>query len=62
MSLNENQVKDIELLAKKLKVNILRYKTVLIKEKKWKYLLPKNRSYSRYNTLIQKNYCNKPKE
>jgi hypothetical protein len=62
MSLNENQIKDIELLAKKLKVDILRYKTVLIKEDRWKYLNPINPEFSRYNKSNITNICLKPKE
>jgi hypothetical protein len=62
MSHNEKQIKNIEMLAKKLKIDILRLKTVLIKEKKWDYLLPKNEKYSRYKNNLNLNYCNKPKE
>ncbi len=58
---NEWQIEDIMKLAKELKVDLLRYKTVLIKDKKWEYLLPSNKKYSRYtNTSVK--YCNKPKE
>lgn len=61
MSLNEHQIENIEILAKKIWVNILRYKTVLIKEKKWNYLIPKNDSYSRYIPTNKIN-CNKAQE
>ena len=61
MSHNENQINNILILAKKLWIDILRYKTVLIKNKKWSFLKPNNKSYSRYE-WIAKNYCNKPKE
>ncbi len=61
MSHNEHQVTSIEKLAKNLWVDILRYKTVLIKEIKWKHLIPNEKGYSRYKKT-NKNYCNKPKE
>lgn len=62
MSHNENQVENIKLLAEKLWVDILRYKTVLIKNKKWSHLKPENKDYTRYEKIEKTNSCLKPKE
>ncbi|MDD2870365.1 MAG: radical SAM protein [Candidatus Gracilibacteria bacterium] len=60
MSHNENQVENIKLLAEKLGVDVLRYKTVLIKEKQWSHLIPKNNNYTRYKEVTKTISCNKP--
>lgn len=60
MSHNENQVENIKLLAEKLWVDVLRYKTVLIKEKQWSHLIPKNNNYTRYKEVTKTISCNKP--
>ena len=60
MSHNEKQINSIKALAEKLWVNILRYKTVLIKDEKWSYLKPNEKNYSRYNKLKKTNSCLKP--
>lgn len=62
MSHNESQVRWIESLCRTLGVDVLRYKTVLIKEKKWSFLLPKNTEYSRYHNETSLWSCQKPKE
>lgn len=60
MSHNEHELADIEALARKLKVDKLRLKTVLIKRAKWDYLLPKNDGYNRYAGGKELKTCPKP--
>lgn len=60
MSHNEHEVADMEALARKLKVDKLRLKTVLIKRSKWDYLLPKNDRYNRYAGGRDLKTCPKP--
>jgi len=60
MSHNEKQIEQIKSLAEKLWVNVIRYKTVCIKEKKWSYLNPTSIDYSRYSKRIKTNTCLKP--
>ena len=60
MSHNEHEIADIEALARKLKVDKLRLKTVLIKKSKWNYLLPKNNGYNRYAGAKELKTCPKP--
>jgi len=60
MSHNEHEVADIEALARKLKVDKLRLKTVLIKRSQWDHLLPKNNGYSRYAGAKELKTCPKP--
>lgn len=62
MAHNEKQIENIKLLAEKLWVDVLRYKTVLIKEKKWSSLIPNDKKYSRYLNLEKSNSCMKPVE
>ncbi len=62
MSHNESQVEAIKKLAQKLWVDVLRYKTVLIKEKQWSHLIPKDKKYSRYLNFEKTNSCKKPIE
>ena len=61
MSHNQSEIEKVKVLAKKLWVDVLRLKTVLIKEKKWVSLDPKN-IFSRYTNILNKNSCQKPKE
>lgn len=60
MQHNEHEIADIEALARKLKVDKLRLKTVLIKRSKWNYLLPKNEDYNRYAGTKELKTCFKP--
>lgn len=60
MKHNEHQLLDIEKLARRLRVDFLRLKTVLIKNNKWSYLLPKDEIYSRYSGLKKTEICKKP--
>lgn len=60
MKHNEHQLLNIERLARRLKVDFLRLKTVLIKNNKWSYLLPKDEIYSRYSGLKKTEICKKP--
>jgi len=62
MSHNEHEVADIEALARKLKVDKLRLKTVLIKRSKWDHLLPRNDGYNRYAGAQELKTCPKPAE
>lgn len=62
MSHNEHEVELIEKLAKALKVDILRLKTVLIKKEKWDHFLPRQNEYNRYAENIHSNRCFKPTE
>ena len=61
---NEHQVKLIKNMARRLKVDILRLKTVLIKRSEWNFLLPETKKYNRYIGLDnkRKNFCFKPLE
>lgn len=60
MNYNEHEIADIEVLARKLGVDKLRLKTVLIKKEKWNYLLPKNDGYNRYAGARELKTCPKP--
>lgn len=60
-SQNFNDLDKIELLAKKLGVDILKLKRIEITEYEWNYLNP-DWKFTRYNRNNLKNYCNKPKE
>jgi len=60
MKHNEHEITDIEALARKLGVDKLRLKTVLIKREKWNYLLPKNDGYNRYAGAEELKTCHKP--
>lgn len=62
MKRNEHEIAEIESLARKLKVDTLRLKMVLVKKAKWNYLLPKNDQYNRYAKLKVKKVCFKPYE
>ena len=62
MSHNEHEMELIEKLAKSLKVDYLRLKTVLIKKKQWNYFLPDKNEYNRYREKINNNRCFKPIE
>lgn len=62
MNHNEHEIAAIEGLARKLKVDMLRLKTVLIKKAKWKYLLPKKDDYNRYAGIKALNICSKPND
>lgn len=57
---NEHQIKLIEELSRKLKVDILRLKKLLVKKKKWYYLLPKSKKYNRYTYGMKYSSCFKP--
>ncbi|MEW5895030.1 MAG: radical SAM protein [Candidatus Omnitrophota bacterium] len=56
---NEHEIQEIEKLARALKVDYLRLKTVLIKKDKWKELLPSDQ-YSRYPAKEESRRCSKP--
>lgn len=60
MSHNEHEVNDIEALARKLKVDTLRLKTVLIKKEKWGHLLPEKDEFNRYARIKEIKTCPKP--
>lgn len=57
---NEHQVDLMEVLARNLGVDYLRFKTVLIKKSKWRYLLPANEMMDRYKRPGRLSYCSKP--
>ena len=60
MQHNQHQIPLIKKLAKGLKVDFLRLKKILIKRKKWSYLLPKQASFNRYASAKNFKTCNKP--
>lgn len=62
MKHNVHQVKSIKKLANDLKVDFLRLKLVLIKRKKWRYLLPKQSLFNRYANNKNITTCYKPKK
>jgi radical SAM protein with 4Fe4S-binding SPASM domain len=62
MSHNEHEIAAIEALARKLRVDTLRLKTVLIKKAKWHYLLPKKDDYNRYIGVKGQRVCFKPRD
>jgi radical SAM protein with 4Fe4S-binding SPASM domain len=62
MAHNEHERCAIEALARKLKVDVLRLKTVLIKKAIWRYLLPKDKRYCRYAGVDPCKTCLKPKD
>ena len=62
MNHNEHEIAAIEALARKLRVDTLRLKTVLIKKAKWNYLLPKNDDYNRYVGVKTRKVCFKPRD
>ena len=62
MNHNEHEIAAIEALARKLRVDTLRLKTVLIKQAKWNYLLPKNDDYNRYIGLKEHKVCSRPRD
>ncbi|MCK5180473.1 MAG: radical SAM protein [Candidatus Omnitrophica bacterium] len=57
---NEHEIRAIEKLARSLKVDFLRLKTVLVKKDEWKYFLPASSRYSRYSRMNNKRQCFKP--
>lgn len=57
---NEHEIEAIEKLARKLGVNRLRLKTVLVKKDEWQYLLPRNEYYNRYSFNAEEAQCRKP--
>ena len=62
MQHNEHQVGAIEKLARDLKVDVLRLKKLLVKNKKWNYLLPRDKEFNRYAGAKKYNSCSKPLE
>jgi radical SAM protein with 4Fe4S-binding SPASM domain len=60
MNHNEHEIADIKALAKKLGVDKLRLKTVLVKKAKWNYLLPKDDDYNRYAGAKELKTCSRP--
>ena len=45
---NEHEMETMKSLCRKLGVDILRFKTLLIKKRRWAYLLPLNKAFNRY--------------
>ncbi len=62
MKHNEHEIAAIEALARKLGVDVLRLKTVLIKRDAWKALLPREPRCSRYAGVQGGATCDKPRE
>jgi len=62
MNHNKHEIKDIQELAKKIGVDVLRLKRVLIKDNKWKCLLPGEKDYNRYHSNAKYDTCEKPTE
>lgn len=58
---NEHEISSMRQLSERLKIDVLRFKTVLIKKKTWRYLLPENKHYNRYETTrTPLRTCQKP--
>lgn len=62
MEANEQELAAVEALARKLRVDRLRFKTLLVKKEAWKSLLPENAAYSRYRSVVRSQVCVKPQE
>lgn len=62
METNEQELAEVEALARKLRVDRLRFKTLLVKKEEWKSLLPENSVYSRYRSVVRSQVCVKPQE
>jgi len=60
MKHNQHQIQIFSRLARKLGVDFLRFKKLLVKRKKWSYLLPTLRQYNRYKYAKKFNSCFKP--
>ena len=60
MKHNEHEIKAIEKLARNLKVDCLRLKTVLVKKDKWERFLPVSSEYNRYSRMESREQCFKP--
>jgi len=57
---NQHELEKIERLSRLLGVDILRYKTILVKRKEWQFLLPDRPEYNRYRHLNRSKKCLKP--